>query len=252
MYLYFRAILPENIRFSSDGSDGKLVLTNFRQAKRLHPLSITNITSFTSPDELEEMESLENEKAKDMWSLGALLHLLFLGSTPFSNVARTDLLTTIQNYRGTDFKRRGGTLKQWECISKEGKDLAKRLLEKNPVRTMTITEACKHPWFAGQNRSQELISTLYHIRRLYIIRKFRKLVRVLIFIVRVLKCLAESALLRKEFIERNYLLKQIDTSLTTFPSSSSLTGSSDIPVPLSTVMMSHISSFISRFFLSSR
>lgn len=236
-------------------------MTNFQQAKRLHQPSVTNITSFTSPDELEEMQSLENEKAKDMWSLGVLLHLLFIGSTPFSDVTRTDLQTTIQSYRGIDFERRD-TVKQWECISKDGQELVKRLLEKNPDQRISITEACSHPWFAGQNRSigelkggksvQELIPTFKHIRRLYIIRKFRKHVRVLIFVVRVLKCLAESALMRKEVFERNNLLKQSDTLLTAFPTSSSLSGSSDIPAPLSKVMTNHIRSFISRFFLSSR
>ncbi len=273
VFLYsFRAILPENIRFTSDGSDGELVLTNFQQAKRLHPPNITNITSFTSPDELEAMESLEQAKAKDMWSLGVLLHLLFIGSTPFSNVQKKELQNTLKAYKGIDFQH-SDTAKQWECISKDGKDLIKRLLEKNPLQRLKITEACRHPWFAGQSKSvaelkraksvQELIPdvTLHHIRRLYIIRKFRRFVRVLIFAVRVLKCLGENSLLKKEAKERemknrndsNPTNEMIEIPLTTPPPAPSASPSSLPDNSLEGMTNSlRIRSFISQFFLSSR
>lgn len=35
----------------------------------------------------------------------------------------------------------------WDCISDQAKDLVQKMLEKDPEKRLTATEALQHPWF---------------------------------------------------------------------------------------------------------
>lgn len=204
---FYRKILPENIRFNSDGYECVVKLINFHHAERLsYDQLSSSICSYTAPEDIKHWKEVaQQEKAKDMWALGILLYQLFVGMTPYPDVPLRKLAVTIQE------KKIDLNHPALDLVSAECKDLIIRLLNsKDMNQRIKIEDAVKHAWFAGNINSRASLvkhkstntsfedKVLEHIRRVYILRKFRRFARVLIFVVRVLKCLKDKVLERQQ------------------------------------------------------
>lgn len=80
------------------------------------------------------------DKSCDLWSAGCILYILLCGYPPFYGDDDNEILANVQkgnfNFDGDE----------WEEISKEAKDLIKKLITK-PERRLTAQEALEHKWF---------------------------------------------------------------------------------------------------------
>jgi serine/threonine protein kinase len=80
----------------------------------------------------------------DCWSLGVILFELFSQQKPFTIVNgssdQEELFSVIKKGK-FQFDER------WEGISKEAKDLVKKLLELDPSTRFSMMQVKAHPWF---------------------------------------------------------------------------------------------------------
>jgi calcium-dependent protein kinase len=84
----------------------------------------------------------------DMWSAGCILYILLCGYPPFYGDDDKEILEMVQ--RGKfDFDG-----EEWDDISKEAKDLIKKLICK-PEKRLTAQEALEHKWFKKQLKDQK-------------------------------------------------------------------------------------------------
>jgi len=84
-----------------------------------------------SPEVLENMEYTSNV---DLWSAGVIFYEMLVGTTPFKGVNEVDLLKTI--------KTKSLSVPSNIRISKESIILMKGLLERNPIRRISLENFC--------------------------------------------------------------------------------------------------------------
>ena len=91
---------------------------------------------YISPDVLSGDYSI----SCDIWSAGCILYIMLCGYPPFNGNHDDEILKSVQR----------GELRfdeeEWSEISKEAKDLIKRMVCKKEKR-LTAQEALKHKWF---------------------------------------------------------------------------------------------------------
>lgn len=92
-------------------------------------------------------------KACDMWSLGVIMHVMLTGYFPVGGHNITQIFENIKKFREPNF-----TLHAWHGISKNAKDLLKKLLDPDYNTRITADEALKHPWLASIRTSRSLNS----------------------------------------------------------------------------------------------
>ena len=76
----------------------------------------------------------------DLWSAGCILYILLCGYPPFYGDDDQEILQMVQKGK-FDFDG-----EEWDEISKEAKDLIKKLICK-PEKRLTAQEALEHKWF---------------------------------------------------------------------------------------------------------
>ena len=75
-----------------------------------------------------------------MWSAGCILYILLCGYPPFYGDDDNEILSMVMKGK-FDFEG-----EEWDEISKEAKDLIKKLICK-PEKRLTAQEALQHKWF---------------------------------------------------------------------------------------------------------
>ena len=77
----------------------------------------------------------------DLWSLGCIVYALLCSSLPFDPASQKETIRmTCEDEVMFD-------LPQWKGVSKECKDLIRKLLIKNPEKRINVQEIIVHPWF---------------------------------------------------------------------------------------------------------
>ena len=152
-----RDLKPENFLFETEADDSDLKIIDFGLSKLL-----TNETSYG--DNLTNMKSSKKDMERmntragtpnyispevlagnygvecDLWSAGCILYILLCGYPPFYGDDDQEILQMVQ--RGKfDFDG-----EEWDEISKEAKDLIKKLICR-PEKRLTASEALQHKWF---------------------------------------------------------------------------------------------------------
>lgn len=139
--LLYRDLKPENLLIDRDGY---IKVADFGFAKELK--SGKTYTMCGTPDYLapELVQQTGHNKAADWWALGVLLYEMVTGLPPFYEEDQVALFRNICNLKYS-FPRH---------LSKDCRDLIKRLLTKNPARRLGnlkggAQDVKEHPWFKG-------------------------------------------------------------------------------------------------------
>lgn len=77
----------------------------------------------------------------DMWSIGVLSYVLLCGFTPFHGETQKQLFDRILNAQLEFFSP------EWDEVSKEAKDFVSSLLQRDPSRRPSATQALQDKWF---------------------------------------------------------------------------------------------------------
>ncbi|KPA73119.1 putative mitogen-activated protein kinase kinase 3 [Leptomonas pyrrhocoris] len=103
-------------------------------------------------------------KPVDMWAMGVMAHVMFLGEYPFKGRTESALSREIcRGYRPQDDNTHGSSSTAPKCPPLL-QDFIHRLLTSDPHRRMTATEALKHPWVkAGMELSQQASLSTAHM-----------------------------------------------------------------------------------------
>lgn len=153
-HLYLRGIVhrdlkPENFLFTRREQDREplppavaaVKLIDFGLSRRLSFEAGMRITpkigtaEYMAPEAFAgRMKPVLADRA-DMWSLGVVLHVVFIGHFPSPRLAELSM----EEYLA---------LPCWNRISMQGRDLMGKLLHPDPAQRPPVTHALRHPWFA--------------------------------------------------------------------------------------------------------
>jgi len=100
--------------------------------------SMTGTPYYMAPEILGE-ETYDS--AVDLWSLGVVLFTCLGGYRPFTGKNMKEISKNI--IKGT-FKFH---TREWNCISRDAKDLISMMLTRDPDKRITAEVALQHPWF---------------------------------------------------------------------------------------------------------
>jgi calcium-dependent protein kinase len=103
----------------------------------------------------------------DMWSAGCILYILLCGYPPFYGDDDQEILQMVAKGK-FDFDG-----EEWDEISKEAKDLIKKLICK-PEKRLTAQEAVDHKWFRKTLKSEDTKKIKFRGKRLDQFKKFNK------------------------------------------------------------------------------
>jgi serine/threonine protein kinase len=130
--------------------DGGVKLCDFGVSKQIKPgdrmSDQCGTPAYIAPEILED-KGYEGF-AVDLWSAGVVLYAILYGTVPF----RANNMTELQKM----IKSANYTLA--EGISKQAKNLLKRLLEKDPLQRITIAQIKSHPWLQDAKDSVQLFT----------------------------------------------------------------------------------------------
>ena len=140
-YIIHRDLKLENILFDEYG-DAKLIDFGFsiyvKENKYLEGSRGT--TLYAAPEMVFSQEKYDGYLT-DIWSLGICLYIMLFEQLPFIKGEQTDRESF---YR--DLKNEELIFPEDDEVSKELKDLLKKILEKNPNKRITLEQIKQHPW----------------------------------------------------------------------------------------------------------
>ncbi|CAK8685465.1 unnamed protein product [Clavelina lepadiformis] len=142
-----RDVKPENLLYSSKGSDAVLKLTDFGFAKITSKNSL-NTPCYTPYYVAPEVLGPEHyDKSCDMWSIGVIMYILLCGFPPFYSYHGLAISP------GMKKRIRNGQYSfpdpEWSAVSAEGKSLIRQLLNTDPEKRMNINDFMSSQWVSG-------------------------------------------------------------------------------------------------------
>ena len=79
-------------------------------------------------------------KECDLWSIGIVAYIMLCGQPPFFNDDVFALFEEIKNGQPNY------ELDSWKQISHEGQDFIQKILVKDPMERLTVSNMLAHPW----------------------------------------------------------------------------------------------------------
>lgn len=86
-------------------------------------------------------------KAVDMWSMGVITYTLLCGYSPFRSENLADLIEECKTGRIIFHER------YWKDVSKDAKEFIMSLLQPDPKKRVSSSQALKHIWLSGETAS---------------------------------------------------------------------------------------------------
>jgi len=164
-----RDLKPENFVFENEREDCKLKLVDFGLANIISGDNAVLYTLCGSPSYIapEILFQQPYTSKVDVWSLGAIIHILLSGHAPFEHRDEKALFHKIK-YEPVEL--RGDA---WRDISEEAKDLVLKMLTKTPQSRPDIYWCLQHPWILqGQRRYETTIASTHLTRTLRSLQNF--------------------------------------------------------------------------------
>jgi calcium-dependent protein kinase len=137
-----RDLKPENMLLEQDKDLEKLKIVDFGTSLSFDPDRALDeklgTAYYIAP---EVIKKNYNEKC-DLWSCGVIMYILLSGEPPF-NDPKADNEAIMKKVEKGKYDISKGV---WKTISKEAKDLIKKLLTFKPDDRISAEEALQHPW----------------------------------------------------------------------------------------------------------
>lgn len=144
-----RDLKLENIMMSDNSEKAIPKLVDFGLAKMIGPNEKADepfgTLGYVAPEVLKKDPY---SFSCDIWSLGCILYALLSGSLPFDDENQKETIRLTLESK-LNFEK-----PSWNAISSDCIDLIKKLLEKDPMRRITLKEIVKHPWFKTLSAKQ--------------------------------------------------------------------------------------------------
>lgn len=155
-----RDLKPSNFVFATrEGSifDQHVKLIDFGLAKEVQPETVysekVGTPFYVSPETIDSNHPMHNArtgeilKAADMWAMGTIVFVLITGKLPFPGRKHKDIFKNITRCK---YKFHDSLL-----VSDLVKDFIGGLLQLDPSKRMTCSEALQHPWIAKREEVPE-------------------------------------------------------------------------------------------------
>lgn len=150
-----RDLKLDNILILEESDLSSVQIADFGMAKKLHPNNphtVCGSPMYMAPEVLNptnnDSDAAEHSIAEygveaDVWSCGVILYYLLSGYPPFSSRKVYDLFVQIRSgaYNFQD--------PVWELISRDARDLVRRMLVVDPRKRISIKHALQHVWLSG-------------------------------------------------------------------------------------------------------
>lgn len=137
-----RDLKPENMLLEQDKDLEKLKIVDFGTSMTFNPDNALDeklgTAYYIAP---EVIKKNYNEKC-DLWSCGVIMYILLSGEPPFNDL-KADNEAIMKKVEKGKYDITKGV---WKTISKDAKDLIKRLLTYKPDDRISAEEALTHPW----------------------------------------------------------------------------------------------------------
>lgn len=135
-----RDIKPENFLLSKSGPNGDIKAADFGLSQFYRPgrpfKSLVGSAYFVAPEVLKR----EYGVPADIWSLGVCLYILLSGLTPFWGETEEEIFGMVLHH-DIDFESH-----PWPKISRPGKDIVRRMLQRDPSKRPTASQLLQHQW----------------------------------------------------------------------------------------------------------
>lgn len=128
-----------------DVSDPKITIIDFGTSGLFEPGG-TMEQKYGTPYYIapEVLNNKYDEKC-DLWSIGVILYILLCGYPPFNGSNDEQIIKRVKEGRyRTDEE-------EWYNVSKDAIDLINQLLEYNPSKRISASEALQHKWIKEQS-----------------------------------------------------------------------------------------------------
>jgi len=158
-----RDLKPENIILLNSDSDLNFKVTDFGLATYLEEgkkaTHRCGSPGYAAPEILKKQEY---DFKVDVFSCGVILYALLTGFSPFC-ASNVEGILEKNEKMDIDFSE-----DTWKLVSKEGKDLVRKMLEKEPQKRLAITDCLRHDWFKKEQSSEkcvQLVSALENMKK---------------------------------------------------------------------------------------
>ncbi|CAD8108273.1 unnamed protein product [Paramecium primaurelia] len=143
-----RDLKPENILFSNEKDDAEIKIIDFGLSKKLKETdkdrkqqllrkqSQVGTPLYIAP---EVVTGIYNQKCDD-WAVGCIMYIILCSEPPFYSDQLQELLQKIQ------FKPLIFPQEEWKYISQDCKKIVQGLLQKDPQKRLTCSEAINSDW----------------------------------------------------------------------------------------------------------
>jgi calcium-dependent protein kinase len=140
-----RDLKPENFLLDTNLDSAHLKAIDFGASMFfVEGEAITETTGTPQYQAPEVFDHKYNEKC-DEWSAGIIMYILLCGYPPFYGKNKDEIIAKVK------LGKFSFASEEWESISKDAKDLIKKLLNKRPKTRITASKALQHKWFKNAN-----------------------------------------------------------------------------------------------------
>ena len=143
-----RDMKPENIIFANKDEDSIIKVIDFGTSVEAKGTRLTEKIGTPYYIAPEILKGVYGPKV-DVWSCGVILYILLTGVPPMNGRNDREILERVKSGKYSMNKP------QFKYISKEAKDLIKKMMTYDPERRVSSAEAYKHPWFKAVKKNQK-------------------------------------------------------------------------------------------------
>jgi len=185
-----RDLKPENILLATPAEDADIKIADFGLARMISGTQMMKTAcgtpGYVAPEVLQNKGY--DSGAVDIWSTGVILYILLCGFPPFYEEELPALFDQILKGR-YDFPS-----PWWDNISKEAKDLVRKMLTVDPKKRIEAKEVKSNPWvvncLSGDPKYNQILGAVGNLKKYQAAKKLKKAAKKLMAIQKMKKMTA--------------------------------------------------------------